>query len=415
MDAASTAGRALVGDDPPVEPAAPAGAMIAVLGLIGFNLRASFGAIPPLLGQIEHTVPLSSFAQGLLTALPVAVMGLLAPPAQRLAARIGPERATGAALGLLSAAELMRLGGADPLVLFASTVLAGAGMGGVTTLMPGLVGHYVPRRPGLATGVYSTTMATGSAVAAWIAVPVAASLGAWQRSLASWGVCAALTTICWFLLLRHRARGSDRAAPPVISAPGAHRLPWRSGTAWLLTGFVSLQTLMGYSGIAWISPTYRRLGWSAQSAGSLLSLFFAVQILTMLVLPALTDRSRDRRGLLAIATLSTSCGWALLALAPRECAVLAIVTLGAGVGGGFSLGLVLLVDSTDNRIDAARLAAMVFLVSYLVASLGPLLVGALNQLTGSSVAGFLALLSISLVDAALGLAMRPGRRLAAAA
>jgi MFS transporter, CP family, cyanate transporter len=64
------------------------------------------------------------------------------------------------------------------------------------------------------------------------------------------------------------------------------------------------------------------------------------------------------------------------------------VLFGLGIGGGFAVGLVLLVDVTRSRAEAARLSAMVFLLSYTFATLGPVLVGVLRDVTGGYALGF---------------------------
>ena len=386
-------------------------ALVAVFGIIGLNLRTTFGAVPSLLDDVGDDLHLSGFALSLLTAIPVVCMGLLAPVAQRLAARVGQEQLTTLSLALLTIAEVMRLGGQVGWVLYLSTLLSGAAMGGVSTVMPGLIGHHLGRAPGLGAGIYSTAMATGSAIAAWLTVPLATTLGGWNRSLAFWAVPTAVTTLCWLLVVPRLTRSDIRGVRSVREPPSVHRLPWRSRTARLLGLYFAIQTLLGFSVLTWVAPAYRARGWAAEDAALLLSLLLVVQVVAMLVLPAITDRTRDRRPLLALALGSTALGLLCFAATPTL-AYVAAALVGLGVGGGFSLGLVLLVDVTTNRAEAARLAAMVFLLSYTFAALGPLLVGVLHDLTGGFAVGFWALFALSVAHLAVVPGLRPGRTVA---
>ena len=91
---------------------------------------------------------------------------MLAPPAQRLALRIGHEQVTAAALVVLTLAEVLRLAGSVVALLYLSTFLTGAAIGAISTMMPGLLGYHLQSRPGLGAGIYSTAMAIGSTFAA---------------------------------------------------------------------------------------------------------------------------------------------------------------------------------------------------------------------------------------------------------
>ena len=386
----------------------PAATLVALFALIGVNLRSVFGAVPPLLDDIGADLALSGLALSLLTAIPTLCLGLLAPPSQRLALRIGHEQLTAVALLVLTAAEVMRLAGHVVAMLYLSTFLTGAAMGAISTMMPGLLGHHVPASPGLGAGIYSTAMAIGSTCAALLAVPLAMGLGGWTRSLASWAVLTAVTAACWLLVLPRLTRrgrvdiesitepGIDSAPVPGVESgaesgegaePAEHGLPWRSRTAWLLSAYFALQTFIGFAAITWVAPAYREAGWDAHEASQLLSVLFAIQVVGMLVLPIITDRTIDRRPLLLLSSSSSALGLLCFAATP-SLAWAGVVLFGLGIGGGFSVGIVLLVDVTRSRAEAARLSAMVFLLSYTFAALGPVLVGTLHDASGGFGLGF---------------------------
>ena len=105
----------------------------------------------------------------------------------------------------------------------------------------------------------------------------------------------------------------------------------------------------------------------------------------------------------------------MLLLDPVGLAVPAMVLFGAGVGGGSTLGLVLIVDSTTSQADGARLAAMVLLVAFLAGALGPLVMGVLRDLTGGFTAGYSVMLGFSVLMLAATVLYRPGRTIEDAA
>jgi MFS transporter, CP family, cyanate transporter len=390
----------------------PTYVLIFAFALIGLNLRTTFGTIPALLDDIGNDLNLPGYALSLLTAIPVVCMGVLAPAAQRLGVRIGHELLTAASLFLLAVSELLRLGGGHLSVLYVSAFLSGAGMGGVSTVMPGLIGHHLPQRPGLGAGIYSTAMAVGSATAAWVSVPLASALDGWNRSMATWALPTAVTTGVWLLLLPRLIGERKAVAESDEDVPDMHRLPWRSRTAWAVAGYFAIQTFLGFSVLTWVAPAYRSWGWDAERAGVLLSVTFAVQVVAMLILPALADLISDRRPLVGFAVGCSAFGLLFIAMAPHPLAWPAVILFGMGLGGGFAVGLVLLVDYSTSRAEAARLSAMVFLVSYTVSALGPILVGVLHDLTGAFTIGFWALTILAFANLLIVPFLRPGRRIA---
>ncbi len=385
----------------------PAWVIVVMVAVIGLNLRASMGSIPPLLEDINVDLRLNSTASGLLTSLAIVFMGLCSPVGQKLGARWGAERAMGWLMLLLGAAGLVRLLPWGPAVLFVSVAAAGAAMGGASALMPSLIGHHLPRIRGFTTGIYSAGLAIGVAIAAGTTVPLEHLLGGWRASLATWGAIATATAVGW-MLLSGRLRASTAGTPdPAVRVD--HRMPWRSRTAWLVTLFTTSQMIIGFSGLAWITPFYASLGKTSQEAANLFVLFQVIQLATMLTLPALTDHTRDRRPLLAFVVSSTIVGITMLLYDPIGLAIPSMMLFGAGVGGGSTLGLVLIVDATTTQADGARLGAMVFLVAFLAGALGPIVLGVLRDLTGSLAAGYAVMLGLSVLMLVAIVAYVPGR------
>jgi CP family cyanate transporter-like MFS transporter len=138
-------------------------------------------------------------------------------------------------------------------------------------------------------------------------------------------------------------------------------------------------------------------------------IFQTAQAGAMLLVPYYADRMWSKRAVLAASLVCTLAGVIALAVRPAALAVVASVLLGIGLGGGFSLGFVLIMDYTRTRYDGARFAAMVFLVAYVVAAFGPLAVGLLHDLTGGYRAGFIALAAVLAVQVAMVVPLRPGR------
>jgi CP family cyanate transporter-like MFS transporter len=187
----------------------------------------------------------------------------------------------------------------------------------------------------------------------------------------------------------------------------SHALPWRSATAWLLSGFLVVQSWQFYSALAWLSPTYEAKGWDPAQAGLLTSALTGIQLVSGLLAPALLDRVRDGRGLLLGATALTGIGLGGIWLAPDLAPWVWAVVLGLGQGACFALALGLVVRFSVTPRDSARLTAMGFLLGYTVASAGPATMGLALDLTGSPTVLWGLLVGIVVPQLLLGWRLRP--------
>jgi CP family cyanate transporter-like MFS transporter len=346
---------------------------------VAANLRTVMASVPPLVQTIGADLGLSNAALGALTTLPVLCMGLFAPVAQRVAARIGAAGAVQLAVLATVVGQVARLWAGQVWVLYLATFVAGVGIAIGGTLLPGLVKQLFPAaRSGLGTGLYMLSMMGFAALSSALSVPLRHWLGSWQASLASWSVVGVAGALAWLPVGRRDRR--HRAANPIVVVP--ERMPWRSLTAWLVAGYLTVQSVEFYSSLAWIAPTYAARGWDPEHAGYLLSAFTALQLVSGLLGPALTDRVRDHRLLLVGASVLGLVAQLAMWLAPGSAPWVWVAVLGFAQGAAFATGLVLMVDYAATPAASARLAGMVFLFSYGIASLGPAGMGAVRDATG---------------------------------
>ena len=203
------------------------GGLLVALGLGSLSLRPQLVGIGPLLPNIQHSLGVSHAVAGLLVTIPVLCMGVFAPTAALLAARVGTTRAVSAALVLVAVAGIVRAITPNAWLVLLVTVPVGIGMALGNALMPLAVKGGLEGRPLLGTGVYTTGIQLGAFLAAIVAVPIADVWFGWRGALGVFGVAAAAGAAAW-LLFSPRERGS------VVDVRGIPRLPLRSPTACCL-------------------------------------------------------------------------------------------------------------------------------------------------------------------------------------
>jgi MFS transporter, CP family, cyanate transporter len=360
--------------------------------LAGFNLRIAVVTVPPVIDEIERDLGLSSAAAGLLTTVPVLCFGLAAPAAPALTRRFGSERVLLAALVPIALGVLLRGGEFVP-TLFLGTILAGAGIAIGNVVVPAVVRAKFTRG-GHVMGLYLAAMGAGAAVAAGVTVPLTRGLdGRWGVALAVWAIPAVLAAA----VLAASAR--DGSTNGYV---GDLRSLLHDPLAWQVTLFMGLQSLVFYSGLAWLPSILRDEGFDADAAGLALTIYTLGGIPASLVVPVLAARMRDQRALAASAAVLEGVAVAGLLAAPGAgFAWAAVYAVGQGTSIGIALTMIVLRSPDERR--ASELSALAQGVGYVIAAGGPFALGALHDATGDWDAPLVALLACTLPMLVAGL------------
>lgn len=362
---------------PPVGSSAAARFLLGVsLVLIAFNLRPVFSSASALLPEIKTELGLSSLGASLLTTLPVVCLGAFSPVAPRLAQRIGAERTLLGVLILLALGTALRGLSSVPL-LFIGTALAGASIAVGNVLLPGLVKRDFADRAALMTGFYTMALCAGAASAAGFTLPLEHVLGdSLSSALAAWGLPALIVGIIWLPQVLSTKSQVKRSG---FSVQGL----WRDRLAWQVTLFMGLQSALAYCVFGWLVPILRERGVDGVTAGAIVSVSVMVQAAACLVAPQIAVRGKDQR--LINASLCAVAVVALLGLlfAPLSTIWVWAVLQGIGQGGLIAVAMTTIVLRSRDPHVAAHLSGMAQCVGYLLAAIGPLVVGLIRGWTGS--------------------------------
>jgi len=344
------------------------------LVLVALNLRPALSSMAPVLGQVSDGLGLSAAQAGLLTTLPVLCLGLFAPLAPMLARRIGSERVVLGILATLALGIVLRstLGTTG---LFLGSLLAGASIGIIGVLLPGIVKRDFPQHAGTLTGVYTMALCLGAAMAAGATVPLAHAFGdSWAPALGFWMLPAILAMLVW----RPQARNGHGVHKVAYRVRGL----WRDPLAWQVTLYMGLQSSLAYIVFGWLPSILIGRGLSPTQAGLVLSGSVIMQLFSSLAAPWLATRGRDQRLAIVVVMLVTLCGLFGCLYAPLSGLWGWAVLLGLGQGGTFALALTLIVLRSRDAHVAANLSSMAQGVGYTLASMGPFAVGLVHDLTG---------------------------------
>jgi CP family cyanate transporter-like MFS transporter len=373
--------------------------MMVAMVAVSANLRPAISSVPPLLDTIRSSLGLSHAAAGLITTIPVLLMGVVPAFAAMLAARQGSERLVLVALLLVAvgvAARVVEL----PTFLYLSAAMSGIGIAAAQTLLPDIAKRRFGDKAALVMAIQACAMTGGAGLAAVITPSLASS---WSAALAWWAAPAFAGAALW-LLVAGAAKAGNGAS--------GHRFgfPLGSAIAWRITLFAAMSSAMFYTTLTWIPPTYAEAGWTSGQTGTLLLVLSVAGMAASLGLTWFARHAGDRRGVLLTSVALGGIGCAGLALAPMAAPWAWMVCVGLSTGAMFPLSLMLPVDYEDRPEALRRLSAMSLTGGYVLAATGPVVFGWLREGTGGYTLSYIMMVAWAAGTGVLCLGFRPRTR-----
>lgn len=380
-------------------PFSSASALVLGIVFVAFNLRPSITSVGPVITPIQQTLHLSHASAGLITTLPLLAFGFLSSLAPRLGSRLGNPAAILLGLVVILIGILTRSAG-HTAALYIGTLCVGIGIAVSNVLLPGLVKEKFPHRIGFMTGLYTTSMGLMASIASGLSVPLSRGLHlGWQMALSFWAIPVLIAIAIWFPQLRSHSRH------PRQSKTHSKKSLWHSKVAWAVTLYMGLQSFLFYCLVTWLPQILTDHGFNSSLAGWML---FAVQFVGLpasFMVPIIAGRFTSQRGLILTIGILYLGGILLLLTDSRQMifVLLSVILLGIAQGASISLALALLGFRTVTHQQAAQLSGMTQSVGYLLASVGPVLIGSLYDHSHSWTLPISVLIGVNVVMILVGL------------
>lgn len=350
---------------------------LACVVLLALNLRPTAVSVGPVLSLIRTDLGLGPAGAGLLTTLPVLAFAFVGVITPACAARLGMHATTVIGLALLVAGIGLRVVLPSAAGFMATTVVALTGMAIGNVLLPSLVRHHFPNRIGFATAWYSVSLGVGLTLASLLTAPIA-EVSSWRWALGSWVVIAALAFVFWLPLLRGAStrRRPDAAHPAITIAQVA-----RTRLGWQMALFFGVQSVLAYAIFGWLPTIFVDAGLSPAMAGLMLAIATGAGLPIAFWLPRHVATSRRPVLVTSAIPLIGLAGVLGLILAPARTPWAWALCLTVGLSL-FPVYLALVGLRARTAAGTAALSGFSQGVGYLLAALGPFLMGVLNAATG---------------------------------
>lgn len=345
---------------------------------------------------------LSFTIAGVLTGLPLLLMGATGLPGGWLTDRWGARQIMIVCLAGVTVADLVRGLAVNEALLLAGTILLGLTIGTLQPALPRVARDTLPHRTALATAIYFNGLVIGGAAGVALTPFLAEATGGWRGALVLWAAVGAVATIGWLALRSDRAVDRHSGALRLEDIRDAFRLPGMIA----LTIAMGTQSAIFYTFSAWV-PTYLvSRGWSLTSATlPIASLPIASIICSPLVVPL--EVRFGRRVVIGLSGALVAVGLLVFLLWPDQMVLPCAITI--GIGTTWAFGVCLAAPAALAPARRVGLTAGVLLaVGYAESTIGPIAIGSLRDLSGSYEVGWLLMLGLAIVLAGTAIGI-PGR------
>jgi MFS transporter, CP family, cyanate transporter len=355
--------------------------LVVAVCLVAANMRITITGVGPLLDQIGADFPGGAAVLGALASVPLLAWAVVSPAAGALGRRFGMNRTLLWSLVALALGTIWRSLPGSPANLWLGTVLIGAALAIGNVLMPAVIKRDFPGRVPAVMAVYTALLAGMGAVASGIVVPISqAPLGdgtlGWRGALLWTGALVPFAILAWILA----NRGRRELRPALEPGRRSHARIWLDGVAWLVAGYMGLQSVAFYILLTWLAPISVSTGRSPVLAGLDVMAFQIFCFAGTLCVPLLL-RGRLRRWVPAMLPVVGGLAVVGLLLSP-DALFWWSIPLGLASGAMLSMSLTLMAERARDHATSAALSGMSQSVGYGVAAVGPIAFGALHSLTG---------------------------------
>jgi MFS transporter, CP family, cyanate transporter len=368
------------------------------LVLLGVWLAyAAFGltsvALAPLIGPVARDLALGHTAMGTVLGMWQAVYIVAAIPCGALLDRLGARRAIFLGAMIVAASGLLRALAVDFWTLCLAVGLFGVGGPLVSAGAPKVISAwFAGGARGLAMGIYITGPSIGAMAGLSLtnAVLMPATGQDWRMVLMLWSAVAAVCAVAWLALaslpaarMRETSRAAGRRQAQFDVVRGLVALP----AVRLLLAMAICIFAFNHGLANWLPEMLRHGGMTAAEAGMWATIPTAVGIAGSLLIPRLATPER-RVAILAVLALCAAASTILLHAAAGPWLFAGLVAQGIARSSLMTVAMLTLVETRGvGERHAGVAGGLFFSVAEVGGAGGPMLLGALHDLTGGFDAG----------------------------
>ncbi|MFX1481763.1 MAG: CynX/NimT family MFS transporter [Promethearchaeota archaeon] len=360
--------------------------ILAIAWLAYFAFGLILSSIPPLVNTISIDLSLSYSDMGIILGSVILMYIPLAVPIGVGIDRFGQKKMITIGLLLISASAILRSLVFNFETLFLAVFLFGFGGPIVSVGLAKVIAlAFEGRERGLASGVYMTGVAVGSASALALTNSlVLPFVGSWRNVFSFYGITGLIIAICWILLAREFPISSEQNGRQLQFRKMVMSLLGRK-SVWVVAIIGSTTFLVLYGFGNWLPTILEEKGMTSVDAGYLASIPTWVGLVGSAIIPGFTVTG-SRKPVIGALLLIEGISVYIAGVSCCLSLVLVLVIYGIASGAMMPLMLVVMMDLPEVGAEYTGIASgLFFSVGEVMGFTGPILVGYLKDLTGSFV------------------------------
>ncbi|MDK9852207.1 CynX/NimT family MFS transporter [Staphylococcus equorum] len=372
------------------------GVIIAIV-FIASTLRAPLTSVGPVIEEIKQVMEIDNSVAGILTTIPLIIFAIVSPLVSKVTSRLTMSRTIFYSTILLIVALFLRIAG-DFNLFIIGTLLLGIAIAFGNVVLPSYVKWYFPMQIGLATGIYSGTMNFTAGLGGGLSFPLSeiSPIG-FRLSLSFWIIFGVIALLLWIPKARTGAKLEQATVDQSKLETSKKVNIVKSKLAWMVALTMGFQSMVFYTMVAWVPSILIDRGLEPTTAGYLLMLNQFSQVPMTFIFPIVASKLKDQRILVVIITILFLIGFSLFFTQSLVLLIIGIVIAGLAMGACFSLCMTFFSIRANTSEGSISLSGFGQSVGYLIAAIGPFLIGYLYDTTGSWNSGVVALIIMSIL------------------
>ncbi|AYX88859.1 CynX/NimT family MFS transporter [Staphylococcus cohnii] len=371
------------------------GVILAIV-FIASTLRAPLTSVGPVVDEIKHVMEINNSVAGILTTIPLIIFAIVSPLVSRVTSRLTMSRTILYSTILLIIGLYLRVAGDFSLFIIGTLVL-GIAIAFGNVVLPSYVKWYFPMQIGIATGIYSGTMNFTAGLGGGLSFPLSQTPLGFRLSLSFWIILGIIAIILWIPKARKGAKLEKQTIDETQVKHHKKVNIIKSKLAWMVALTMGFQSMVFYTVVAWVPSILVDRGVDPSTAGYLLMLNQFSQVPMTFSFPIIASKLKDQRILVVIITILFLTGFGLFFTQSLVLLVIGMVIAGLAMGACFSLCMTFFSIRARTSDGSISLSGFGQSVGYLIAAIGPFLIGYLHDYTGNWISGIIALLLMSLL------------------
>ncbi|MFW2451543.1 CynX/NimT family MFS transporter [Staphylococcus cohnii] len=371
------------------------GVILAIV-FIASTLRAPLTSVGPVVDEIKHVMEINNSVTGILTTIPLIIFAIVSPLVSRVTSRITMSRTILYSTILLIIGLYLRVAGDFSLFIIGTLVL-GIAIAFGNVVLPSYVKWYFPMQIGIATGIYSGTMNFTAGLGGGLSFPLSQTPLGFRLSLSFWIILGIIAIILWIPKARKGAKLEKQTIDETQVKHHKKVNIVKSKLAWMVALTMGFQSMVFYTVVACVPSILVDRGVDPSTAGYLLMLNQFSQVPMTFSFPIIASKLKDQRILVVIITILFLTGFGLFFTQSLVLLVIGMVIAGLAMGACFSLCMTFFSIRARTSDGSISLSGFGQSVGYLIAAIGPFLIGYLHDYTGNWISGIIALLLMSLL------------------